>query len=95
MDKIPQQTITKMRDVLEVMDISPAKKSEMVALLDSIESKGGIAPKELDKLGKLIEVEEKQIKTGIDLAKQARKTTSDFIKKTDLIFESYSKALNK
>lgn len=95
MDKIPQQSITQMRDILGTMDISPIKKSEIAVLLDNIELKGGIAPKELEKLGRLIEAEEGQIKTEIGLAKQAQKTTSDFIKKTDSIFRDYSKALGE
>ncbi len=95
MDKIPQKILIQMRESLDMMDISPAKRAESSALLDAIEEKGGIAPKEVARLGKLIESEEKQIKEGINSAKQAQKATFDFIKKTDRIFEDYLKALEK
>ncbi len=95
MEPIPQKSISEMRQALDVMDISPLRKAETSALLDKIEVKEGMAPKELKELGKLMEVEEKQIKTEISLAQQARKTTSRFIKKTDRIFEDYLGTLRK
>lgn len=95
MEPIPQKTILQMRLALDEMDISPAKKTEMSLLLDEIEKKGGMAPKELNTLAKLLEAEEKKVQEEIVLAKSARKETDEFIKKTDQIFTNYSKELNK
>lgn len=95
MDKIPQKILNQMRENLEMMDISPVRKAKFSALLDAIEKKLGMAPKEVEQLKRLIEIEEKQIKEEIVSAKEAQKSTANFIKKTDKIFENYLKALGK
>lgn len=92
---IPQQTISQMRQSLGEMDISPARKTKIDFLLDKVEAKGGIAPKELKELGKIMETEEEQVKRAMIFAKQARNATSKFIKKTDKILRDYLTALKK
>ena len=92
---IPQQTISQMRQSLGEMDISPVRKMEINFLLDKVEAKGGLAPKELKKLGKIMETEKKQIKRAVIFAQQARAATSKFIQKTDKIFRDYLTALKK
>ena len=95
MEPIPQKSISEMRRALEAMDISPMKKAEISLLLNKIESKNGLALNELKKLGKMLDTEEKQVRTEIKFAKMARKMTDKFVKKTDQIFSGYLGALKK
>lgn len=94
MQSIPQKAILQMRQALDEMDVSPAEKAKIASLLDKVEKKGGIAPKELKELGKIMDAEEKRIQETIASAQSARKNTDKFIKKTDQIFADYLGRLN-
>lgn len=95
MEPIPQKAIFQMRQSLGEMDISPAMRVKISLLLDKIEAKGGMAPKELKEVGKLLDGQEEQIKRDINSAKMAIKATGNFIKKTDKILQDYLIALEK
>lgn len=95
MEKIPQQIISQMRNTLTGMDLAPEKKSKASHLLDAIEAKGGMAPKETEELGKIMAAEEKEITGGLKLSLLAKKTALNFVQKTDRIWTNYLKSLKK
>jgi len=95
MEKIPQQVISQMKEGLEKIEMLPEKKLEMLQLLNKIEEKEGMAPKEFEELSKLIDEEEEKIEAEISLTEEKNKATLDFLRKGSQIWKEGVEAIEE